>query len=46
MTQHFLVEHDRHWKVPNRITIHDDLDQPNERLDRIENDQIEELTPA
>ena len=43
MTQHFLIEHDRHWKIPTRITIYDDLDQANVRLDTLENDQLAEL---
>lgn len=43
MTQHFLIEHDRHWKIPTRITIYDDLDQVNGRLDTLENEQLAEL---
>ena len=43
MTQHFLIEHDRHWKIPTRITIYDDLDQANVRLDTLENEQLAEL---
>ena len=43
MSQHFLVEHDRHGKVPTRITVYDDLDAANERLYKLEDDQMEEL---
>ena len=43
MTQHFLIEHDRHWLIPTRITIYDDLDQANGRLDTLENEQMAEL---
>ena len=43
MTQHFLIEHDRHWKIPTRITIYDDLEQANGRLDTLENEQLAEL---
>lgn len=43
MGQHFLVEHDRHGKIPTRITIYEDLSQANERLYRLEDDQMDEL---
>ena len=43
MSQNFLIEHDRHGKVPTRITMYDDLDVANERLYRLEDEQMDEL---
>lgn len=43
MIQHFLVEHDRHGEVPTRITVYDDLEAANERLYRLDIDQLDEL---
>ena len=43
MSQNFLIEHDRHRKVPTRITVYDDLDSANERLCRLEDEQLDEL---
>lgn len=43
MSQNFLIEHDRHWKIPTRITVYDDLDSANERLCRLEDEQLDEL---
>ena len=43
MSQNFLIEHDRHRKVPTRITVYDDLNSANERLCRLEDEQLDEL---
>ena len=43
MSMNFLIEHDRHGKIPTRITIYEDLCQANERLYRLEDEQMEEL---
>ncbi|MCE2501446.1 MAG: hypothetical protein J4G13_11385 [Dehalococcoidia bacterium] len=43
MSLNFLVEHDRHGKIPTRVTIYEDLRQANERLYRLEDEQMDEL---
>ena len=43
MSQHFLVEHDRHRKVPTRITVYEDIKMARERLYKLEDDQMDEL---
>lgn len=43
MGLNFLVEHDRHGKIPTRITVYEDLDDANERLYKLEDDQMDEL---
>ena len=43
MSLNFLIEHDRHGKVPTRITVYEDLDAANERLYKLEDDQMDEL---
>lgn len=43
MSLNFLVEHDRHGKVPTRITIYENIDDAEERLYKLEDDQMEEL---
>ena len=43
MSRNFLIEHDRHRKVPTRITVYDDLGSANERLYRLEDEQLDEL---
>lgn len=43
MSLNFLIEHDRHGKIPTRITIYEDLCQANERLYRLEDQQMDEL---
>lgn len=43
MSLNFLIEHDRHGKVPTRITVYEDLDAANERLYKLEDDQMQEL---
>ena len=43
MSLNFLVEHDRHGKVPTRITIYENIDDAEERLYKLEDDQMDEL---
>lgn len=43
MSLNFLVEHDRHGKIPTRITVYDDLEAANERLYKLEDEQMDEL---
>ena len=43
MSQHFLIEHDRHRKVPTRITVYEDIKMARERLYKLEDDQMDEL---
>ena len=43
MGLHFLVEHDRHEKIPTRITVYQNLDDANERLYKLEDNQMDEL---
>ena len=38
MSQNFLIEHDRHGKVPTRITVYYDPALANERLCRLEDE--------
>ena len=43
MSLSFLVEHDRHGKVPTRITVYEDWKAAEERLFRLDLDQLDEL---
>lgn len=43
MSLSFLVEHDRHGKVPTRITVYDDWKAAEERLFRLDMEQLDEL---
>ena len=43
MGLHFLIEHDRHEQIPTRITVYQDLDDANERLYKLEDNQMDEL---
>ena len=43
MSLSFLVEHDRHGKIPTRITVYDDWKAAEERLFRLELDQLDVL---
>ena len=43
MSQHFLVEHDRHRKVPTRITVYEDIKMARERCYKLDLDQLDEL---
>ena len=43
MSQNFLVEHDRHGKIPTRITVYDNVEDAEERLYKLEDDQMDEL---
>lgn len=43
MGLHFLVEHDRHEQIPTRITVYQDLDDANERLYKLDDNQMDEL---
>ena len=42
-SKNFLVEHDRHGKVPTRITEYDDWKVAEERLFRLDLEQLDEL---
>lgn len=42
-SKHFLVEHDRHRKIPTRITVYDDWKAAEERLFRLDMEQLDEL---
>lgn len=43
MSLNFLIEHDRHGKIPTRVTVYEDLAAANDRLYKLEDDQMEEL---
>ena len=43
MDKYFLIEHDRHGKVPTRITEYDQFEDAEKRLFKLDLDQIEEL---
>ena len=43
MSQNFLIEHDRHRKIPTRITVYDDWKSAEERLFRLDLEQLDEL---
>ena len=43
MSLNFLVEHDRHGKVPTRITVYENIDDAEERLYKLDIDQLDEL---
>ena len=43
MSLHFLVEYDRHWKIPTRITVYDKPGDAEERLYRLDIEQLDEL---
>ena len=43
MSLNFLVEHDRHGKVPTRITVYENIDDAEERLYKLDVDQLDEL---
>ena len=43
MSLNFLIEHDRHGKIPTRITVYDDVEDAEERLYRLEDEQEDEL---
>lgn len=43
MSLNFLVEHDRHGKIPTRITVYDDWKAAEERLFRLDMEQLDEL---
>ena len=43
MSLNFLIEHDRHGKIPTRITVYDDIEDAEERLCRLEDEQMDEL---
>ncbi len=43
MSLDFPVEHDRHGKVPTRITVCADWETAEERLYRLDTDQLDEL---
>lgn len=43
MGLHFLIEHDRHEQIPTRITVYQNLDDANERLYKLEDNQMDEL---
>ena len=42
-SKYFLVEHDRHRKVPTRITVYADWQIAEERLFRLDMEQLDEL---
>ena len=42
-SKYFLVEHDRHRKVPTRITVYEDWQIAEERLFRLDMEQLDEL---
>ena len=44
MSQSFLIEHDRLGKIPTRVTVYDNVASANERLYRLEDEQMEELS--
>ena len=46
MSLNFLIEHDRHGKIPTRITVYDDLQVANERLYKLEDAQMDELAAS
>ena len=43
MSLSFLVEHDRHRKIPTRITVYEDWQVAEERLFRLDLEQLDEL---
>ena len=43
MSQNFLIEHDRHGKIPTRITVYADWQIAEERLFRLDMEQLDEL---
>ena len=43
MSLNFLVEHDRYGKVPTRITVYENIDDAEERLQKLDIDQLDEL---
>ena len=43
MSLNFLVEHDRHGKIPTRITVYGEIEDAEERLCRLEDEQTDEL---
>lgn len=43
MNLNFLVEHDRHGKIPTRITVYENIDDAEERLYKLDIDQLDEL---
>ncbi len=43
MSLNFLIEHDRHGKIPTRVTVYDDIEDAEERLCRLEDEQMDEL---
>ena len=43
MSLNFLIEQDRHGKIPTRITVYDDIEDAEERLCRLEDEQTDEL---
>lgn len=43
MSLNFLIEHDRHRKVPTRITVYEDWQIAEERLFRLDMEQLDEL---
>ena len=43
MSQNFLIEHDRHGKIPTRITVYEDWQIAEERLFRLDMEQLDEL---
>ena len=43
MSLNFLVEHDRHGRIPTKITMYDDVEDAEERLCRLEDEQTDEL---
>lgn len=43
MSLSFLVEHDRHRKIPTKITVYDDWQAAEERLFRLDLEQLDEL---
>ena len=42
-SKYFLVEHDRHGKIPTRITVYEDWQIAEERLFRLDMEQLDEL---
>ena len=43
MSLNFLIERDRHGRVPTRITVYEDPDAANERLHKLEDGRMAEL---